>query len=121
MDITVHDHNRRCPTDQMKGRDDDGAESGRGLHIVQMLSDGVRYQDITDDGTFARKLPEAGGRASDPRPYPWVLLAAALAADRRRRRSGQEAAGSVHPIRPTASGVRSRRAPATQTAAFACL
>lgn len=64
VDVSVHD-GRPLSDAPMEGSEDDRAESGRGLRIVRTLSDGVRYEQVADDGKFVHAsfaTADAGGR-----------------------------------------------------------
>jgi anti-sigma regulatory factor (Ser/Thr protein kinase) len=50
--VAVHD-DRPMPDSTMRGSRTDDAESGRGLRIVDIISDGVSFEDVPGDGKFA--------------------------------------------------------------------
>ena len=52
VDVAVHD-DRPMPDSRMRGSRTDNAESGRGLQIVGIISDGVSFEDVPGDGKFA--------------------------------------------------------------------
>lgn len=67
LDVAVHDE-RPLDGGSMRGSSNDDAESGRGLQIVRSLSDGVRYEDVPNDGKFVHARFSTPPDASSPAP-----------------------------------------------------
>lgn len=67
VDVAVHDERPLRPATMHGSNGNQDAESGRGLQIVEEVSDGVRFQDVPGDGKFvSASFPAPADGAAGP-------------------------------------------------------